>query len=120
MSCILEVISRGITNCGMFVEVTEEDELTLENNIFGNVRPTACIGPAKRSIQTGDHAGPSNVLHFGSDQWGIGSPKRSVEAAEEEIQCIEENCFGNVGLAACTRPQKRPTQAAGHGGPSLS
>ena len=32
-----------------------------------------------------------------------------MEVAEEEIQCIEENNFGNVGSAAYTRPQKRPT-----------
>ena len=42
-----------------------------------------------------------------------------MEAAEEEIQCTEENDFGNVGPAAFTEPQKRPTQAAGHGGPSF-
>ena len=91
------------------MEAAEEDELTLENSIFGNARPAACIGPPKRPIQTANQAGPSNVLRFGSDQRGIGCCRRSVEAAEEEIQCIEENDFGNVGLIACTGPQKRPT-----------
>ena len=110
---------RAITNCGMSVEAAEEDEFTLENSISGNVRPAACIGPPKRPIQTADHAGQSNVLRFGSDQRGIGSCRRSVEAAEEEIQCIAENDFGNVGFAVCTGPQKRPTQAARHGGPSF-
>ena len=110
---------RAITSCGMSVEAAEEDEFTLENNISGNARPAAWIGPPKRPIQTADHAGQSNVLRFGSDQRGIGSCRRSVEAAEEEIQRIEENDFGNMGPAACTGPQKRPTQAAGHGGPSF-
>ena len=75
----------AITSCRMSVEAAEEDELTLENSISGNARPTACIGPPKRPIQTADHAGQSNVLRFGSDQRGIGSCRRSVEAAEEEI-----------------------------------
>ena len=110
---------RAITSCRMSVEAAEEDEFTLENSIFGNARPAACIGPPKRPIHTVDHAGQSNVLRFGSDQWGIDSCRRSVEAAEEEIQCIEENDFGNVGPAACTGPQKRPLQAAGHGGLSF-
>ena len=101
------------------MEAAEEDEFTLENSISKNARPAAWIGPLKRPIQTADHVGQSNVLHFGSDQWGIGSYKRYVEAGKKEIQCIEENDYGNIGPVACTRPQKRPTQAAGNGGPSF-
>ena len=42
-----------------------------------------------------------------------------MEAAEEEIQCIEENDFGNVRLVACTRPPKRPIQIASRARPSF-
>ena len=108
-----------IGSWGMHVEAAAEEIICMETEMFENVGPAACIGSPKRPIQTADQARPSNVLRFESDQRGIGSYRRSVEGAEEEIQCIEENDFGNVGPAAYTGPQKRPTLAAGHGGPSF-
>ena len=90
-----------------------------ENNIFGYTRPAACTEPLKRLAQTTDHVGPSNALRFGSDQRGIGSYKRSVDAAMEEVFSMEENVFGNVRLAACTRPPKRSAQIAGRAGLSF-
>ena len=101
------------------MEGAEEDELTMENSISGHARLVAYTGPLKRQAQTANHAGPFNVLHCGSDQRGIGSYIMSVEAAEEEVQCMEENGFGNVGPAACTIRPKRPTQATSHAGPSF-
>ena len=50
---------------------------------------------------------------------GIGNCKRSIEVAEEETQCMEENDFRNVRPAAYTRPSKRPTQSAGHASVSI-
>ena len=67
------------------MEAAEDEELTIEKSIFANVRPAACTGPPKRSTHTASHTRPSNVLHFGSDQQGIGSCRRYMEAAEEEV-----------------------------------
>ena len=74
----------------------------MERNLSGNVRPVAYIGPPKRPEQTASHARPSDVLHFGSDQWGIGGCRMFVEAAEEEVQCMERSTSRNVRPAACT------------------
>ena len=108
-----------IGNWGMHVEAAAEEIICMETKILGNVGPATCIEPPKRATQTVSQAGLANVLHFRSDQRGIGSYRRSLEATEEEIQCIEENDSGNVGPTAYTGPQKRPTQATGHGGPSF-
>ena len=42
-----------------------------------------------------------------------------MEATGEEVQCMEETDFGNVRLAACIGPPKRPTQTASQVGPSF-
>ena len=78
----------------------------MEENVFGSVRPAAGTRPPKRPAQTAGHAGPSDVLCFGSDQCGIGSYRRSVEAAEEQVQCMERNTSRNVRPVASTRPPK--------------
>ena len=41
-----------------------------------------------------------------------------MEAAEEEIVCIETNIFGNVGLTSYVEPLKRPAQTVGQARPS--
>ena len=91
------------------MEVAEEDVLSMEENVFGNLRHVACTGPPKRPAQNVDRAGPSFVQHFGSDQYGIGSYKMFVEAAEGEVQCMERRTSRNVRPAASTGPPKRPT-----------
>ena len=35
-----------------------------------------------------------------------------MEAAEEEIVCIETNIFGELGFATCFKPPKMPTWIA--------
>ena len=109
---------RGISSCRMSVEAAEEEVQCMERNIPGNVRPVACAGPPKRPTQTAGHAGPPDVLCFASDQWGISSYRMSVEAAEEEVQCMERSIPGNVRPVACAGPPKRPAQTAGRAGPS--
>ena len=101
------------------MEAAEEEVQRMEINRSGNLRPVACTRPPKRPAQTAGHAGPSDVLCFGSDQCGIGSCRRSVEAAEEQVQCMERSTSGNVRLAASTGPPERPTQATSHRGISM-
>ena len=60
--------------------------------------------------------GPSDVPRFASDQRGIGSCRMSIEAIEVEVQCIEENDFGNVRSATCIGAPKRLVDA-GRGSP---
>ena len=48
----------------------------------------------------------------------IGSWGMHMEAAMEETMCMETNMFGNVGLAACIEPPKRPTYTVGQERPS--
>ena len=103
----------------MFVEAAEEELQCMERNRSRNVRPIAYSRPPKRPAQTVGHARPSGVLCFGSDQCGIGSCRRSVEATEEQIQCMERSTSGNVRPAASTGPPKRPTQIASHAGISM-
>ena len=43
----------------------------------------------------------------------IGNWGMDAETVEEEIVCMETNIFGNVGLAACSEPPRRPAQTAG-------
>ena len=97
---------RGIASYRMSVEAAEEEVQCMERNRSGNLRPVAYTRPPKRPAQTAGHAGPSDVLCFGSDQCGIGSCRRSVEAAEEQVQCMERSTSGNVRPAACTGPPK--------------
>ena len=101
------------------MEVAEEEIQCIEENDFGNVGPTACTGPQKRPTQAASHGRPSFVQRFGSDQQRIDSYRRSVEATEEEVLSMEDNVFGNVRLATCTGPPKRPAQTAGRGRPSF-
>ena len=63
------------------VEAAEEEVLSMEENVFGNVRPTVCTRPPKRLAQTKGRARPSCGQHFGSDLQGIGSYRRSMDAA---------------------------------------
>ena len=96
------------------MEAAEEEVLTVGKSVSGNARPPACTGPPRMPAQTAGYAGPSNVLHFASDQRGIANYRMSVEAAEEEVQCMERNRSGNMRLVACTRPPKRPAQTISH------
>ena len=41
-----------------------------------------------------------------------------MEAAAEEIMCMETKIFGNVGYVVCIEPPKRPTHIVGQTGPS--
>ena len=41
-----------------------------------------------------------------------------MEIIEEEIVCVETNIFGNVGLAACSEPPRRPVQTTSQVGSS--
>ena len=91
----------------------------MERSISGNLRSPAYTGPPKRSTQTTGPIGPSDVLCFGSDQCGIGSCTRSMEAAKEQVQYMERSTSRNVRPAASTRPPKRPTQTASHVGLSM-
>ena len=75
--------------------------------------------PPKTPAQTAGYVGPSNVLRSASDQQGIASYRMSMEAAEEQVQCMERSTSGNVRPAASTRPPKRPTQTASHAGISM-
>ena len=103
----------------MSVEAAEEEVQCMERNRSGNLRLVACTGPPKRPTQTAGHTKPSDVLCFGSDQCGIGSCRRSVEAAEEQVQCMERSTSGNVRPAASTGATERPTQIASHVGISM-
>ena len=109
---------RGIGSCRRYMEAAEEEVLIVGKSASGNARPPACTGPPRMPAQTAGYAGPSNVLRSASDQRGIASYRMSVEAAEEEVQCMERNRSGNLRPVACTRPPKRPAQTAGHAGPS--
>ena len=93
----------------MSMEVAKVEVFRMETNDFGSVRPAACIGPPKRPTQTVGHARPSNVLHFASDQQGIGSYRRSLEVAKEEKLTLEKSISGNVRPIVHNRPPKRPT-----------
>ena len=42
-----------------------------------------------------------------------------MEAAEDQIQCMERRTSGNVRRAASTGPPERPTQTASHVGISM-
>ena len=103
----------------MSVEEVEEEELTMKKAISGNARLAACIGPPRRPTQTTDHVGSSHALRFASDQRGMSSFRRFVEAAEEEVQRMERSTSENVRSAACTGPPKRPAPTAGYVGPSF-
>ena len=43
-----------------------------------------------RLAHTVGHAGISNVLCFGRDQWRIGSYKIFVQVVEEKLLCMEK------------------------------
>ena len=74
---------QGIGRCGWSVEADEEEVLSMEENVFGNVRPATCTGSPKKSAQIADRVGPSDVLRFASDKRGIASYRMFVEAGEE-------------------------------------
>ena len=101
------------------MEAAAEEIMCMETKIFGSVGPVACIEPPKKPAQVAGHARSSDVLRFGGDRCGIGSCTMSVEAAEEEVQCMERSTSGNVRPATCTRPPKRPTQTASYAGVSM-
>ena len=109
---------RGIGSYKRSMEAAEEEVLTMGKSVSENARPPACTRPPRMLAQTAGYAGPSNALRVASDQAGIASYRMSVEAAEEEVQCMERNRSGNLRLVACTRPSKRPAQTAGHARPS--
>ena len=68
-----------------------------------------------RSFGLIDYTGP--LKGWTEPDW-IGSWGMHVEAAAEEIVCMETNMFGNVGPTACIEPPKRPTRVVGQVGPS--
>ena len=49
------------------MEAAEEEILSMEENVFGNMRPATYTGPPKRPAQTAGHARPSFGQHFESD-----------------------------------------------------
>ena len=81
----------------MDVETIEEEIVYIETSIFGNVGLAAYSEPQKRPTHTASQARSSNVLSFASDQQGIGSYKRSMEATKDEELTI---C---LGTAICHR-----------------
>ena len=81
------------------METTKEEIVCMETNVLGNVRSVACIGPPKRLAQTIVHARQSDVLRFASDQWGIDSSRRFVEATEEEELTLEKS----ISASKCWR-----------------
>ena len=102
----------------MSVEAAEEEELTMERIISGNLRPPTCIGPPKRLAQTASLIEPYDVPRFARNQRGFGNCKMSVEVAEEEELTMERRTFRNLRHVACARPPKRLAQTIGHAGPS--
>ena len=100
------------------MEAAVEEVLIVGKSASGNARPPACTEPPRMPAQTVGYAGPSNVLRSASDQRGIASYRMSVEAAEEEVQCMERSTSGKMRPAASTGPPKRPTQIASHARPS--
>ena len=89
------------------MEVVEDEELTTEKSTTANVRPTTCTRPPKRPAQIENHARPSDVLRFASNQWGISSYGMFVEATMEEELAMGNSISTNVRLTACTRPPKK-------------
>ena len=100
------------------METLEEEIVCIETNIFGNVGHATCIEPPKMPAQTAGQAGSSNVLSFVSDQWGIRSCRRSMEAAESEELTMEKSISANVRPATYTGPPNRSAQIAGRARPS--
>ena len=100
------------------MEVAKEEVLSMKESIFGNVRLAACTEPPKRPAHTASRAGPSFVQHFGSDQQGIGSCKRSVGVAEGEVLTMEKSVSGNARPPTCNGSPMMPAQTASYAGPS--
>ena len=82
-----------IGNWGIHVEAAAEKTMRIESNMLRYVGPATCIEPPKRPTHTAGQAEPSNVMRFGSDQWGIANYRMSVEAAEEDELIIEKIIF---------------------------
>ena len=99
---------------GMHVEADEEEVLSMDNNISGNMRPVVYTGPPKRPTQTPRHAGSANVLRFGRDHGGSGSWGIHVGVDEEDVFSVDKNFSGNMRPAVHRGPPRRPAQTAGH------
>ena len=52
----------------MHVEGAPEKIMCMETNMFKNVGLATCIEPPKRPTHITSQVGPSNILHFRSDQ----------------------------------------------------
>ena len=96
------------------MEADEEEVLSMDNNISGNMRLAVYTEPPERPTQTTHHVGPTNVLRFGRDHEGSGSWGIHVGVDEEDVFSVDKNFCGDMRPAIHRRPPRRPAQTAGH------